>query len=50
LGQTAFKAEIAAWARRVTGASDQMIALHAPEFSGREWKLVKDCGDTGRVS
>ena len=50
MGQTTFEAEIVARVRRVTGASDQMIPLHAPEFSGREWELVKDCLDTGWVS
>ena len=50
MGQTAFEAEIVARVRSVTGASDQMIPLHAPEFSGREWDLVKDCLDTGWVS
>ncbi len=45
-----FEAEIIDRVRRVTGASDQMIPLHAPEFAGREWELVKDCLDTGWVS
>lgn len=34
--------------RRVTGPGAH--PLHAPEFSGREWKYVKDCLDTGWVS
>ena len=50
MGQITFEAEIVARVRRVTGVSDQMIPLHAPEFSGREWELVKDCLDTGWVS
>ncbi|MEO8530995.1 MAG: LegC family aminotransferase [Deltaproteobacteria bacterium] len=45
-----FAAEIVARVRAVTGPSDHMVPLHAPEFRGREWELVKDCLDTGWVS
>jgi perosamine synthetase len=34
----------------VTMKSDDFIPLHAPEFSGSEWAMVKDCLDTGWVS
>ncbi len=30
--------------------SEGLIALHEPEFAGREWDYVKDCIDTGWVS
>ena len=42
--------DIIARVRSVTGPSDQMVPLHAPEFLGREWDLVKECLDTGWVS
>jgi perosamine synthetase len=34
----------------VLGRPDQTIALHEPEFRGREWDYVKECLDTGWVS
>src|SRR5450830_1423782 len=34
----------------VTGDAKRPVALHVPEFSGREWEYVKDCLDTGWVS
>jgi perosamine synthetase len=34
----------------VIGPAPQFIALHEPEFAGREWDYVKDCLDTGWVS
>lgn len=34
----------------VLGRKQQPIALHEPEFAGREWEYVKDCLDTGWVS
>jgi len=34
----------------VLGHAPTMIALHEPEFAGREWEYVKDCIDTGWVS
>ena len=42
--------DIIARVRSVTGPSDQMVPLHAPEFQGREWEMVKECLDTGWVS
>ena len=37
--------------RSVLGPAAQgTIALHEPEFSGKEWAYVKDCIDTGWVS
>lgn len=36
--------------RRVLGTSEDMIALHEPEFAGNEWTYVKECIDTGWVS
>jgi perosamine synthetase len=36
--------------RSVLGPAESMIALHEPEFAGREWEYVKDCLDTGWVS
>lgn len=35
---------------RVLGRPDCPIALHEPEFAGREWEYVKECLDTGWVS
>ena len=34
----------------VLGPAEKLVALHEPEFSGREWQYVKDCIDTGWVS
>lgn len=45
-----FETDIVERVRFVTGPSEDMIPLHAPEFRGREWELVKDCLDTGWVS
>jgi len=36
--------------RAVLGDAIQPIALHEPEFRGREWDYVKECIDTGWVS
>jgi perosamine synthetase len=36
--------------RSVLGEASHTIALHEPEFSGREWDYVKQCIDTGWVS
>jgi perosamine synthetase len=36
--------------RSVLGTPQGTIALHEPEFAGREWEYVKDCIDTGWVS
>lgn len=35
---------------QVLGRPDATIALHEPEFAGREWDYVKECLDTGWVS
>jgi perosamine synthetase len=34
----------------VLGGAAKPVALHEPEFAGREWELIKDCLDTGWVS
>jgi len=34
----------------VLGPAEQAVALHEPEFGGREWDYVKECIDTGWVS
>jgi perosamine synthetase len=36
--------------RQVLGEPVQTLALHEPEFAGREWDYVKECLDTGWVS
>lgn len=36
--------------RSVLGPAPATIALHEPEFNGREWDYVKECLDTGWVS
>lgn len=36
--------------RQTLGPPAATIALHEPEFAGREWEYVKDCLDTGWVS
>ncbi|MBL8289953.1 MAG: LegC family aminotransferase [Rubrivivax sp.] len=36
--------------RAVLGTPPGTIALHEPEFGGREWDYVKECIDTGWVS
>jgi len=36
--------------RSVLGPAQGTIALHEPEFAGREWDYVKECLDTGWVS
>jgi perosamine synthetase len=42
--------EVLRGVRSVLGEPSEMIALHAPEFAGREWDYVKECIDTGWVS
>ncbi|WP_366654185.1 LegC family aminotransferase [Fodinicurvata sp. EGI_FJ10296] len=46
----AFESSVVAKLRSVLGDSSAMTPLHAPEFSGNEWELVKDCLDSGWVS
>jgi perosamine synthetase len=41
---------VVAKVRGVLGESGQPVALHEPEFAGREWDYVKECLDTGWVS
>lgn len=36
--------------QQVAGDATNIIPLHEPEFSGNEWKYVKDCIDSGWVS
>jgi perosamine synthetase len=36
--------------RGLLGDARQPLALHEPEFAGREWDYVRDCLDTGWVS
>lgn len=36
--------------REVLGEVRETLALHEPQFSGREWQYVKECIDTGWVS
>ncbi len=36
--------------REVLANAAHPVALHEPEFAGREWQCVKDCIDTGWVS
>jgi len=36
--------------RRVVPESGAAVALHEPEFAGREWDYVRDCLDSGWVS
>jgi perosamine synthetase len=41
---------IVAAVRGLLGEAQEPLALHEPEFAGREWDYVKDCLDTGWVS
>lgn len=45
-----FADEVVRRVRRVVGPTNGPVALHEPEFSGREWEYVKECIDTGWVS
>src|ERR1019366_6254649 len=36
--------------RAVLGDAAGRIALHEPEFRGREWEYVKECLETGWIS
>ncbi|MCS3765312.1 LegC family aminotransferase [Bradyrhizobium centrosematis] len=44
------KCSIIAILRRLLGEAQTPVALHEPEFAGKEWEYVKDCLDTGWVS
>lgn len=48
--RTATVAGVLRAVRHVLGDTERTIALHEPEFAGREWEYVKDCLDTGWVS
>ena len=43
-------AGVMAAVRAVLGEAKETIALHEPEFAGREWEYLKECIDTGWVS
>lgn len=43
-------AEVVSRVRAVVGQSETPVALHEPEFRGREWDYVRECIDTGWVS
>ena len=42
--------EVLGAVRQVLGMPARALALHEPEFVGREWDYVKECLDTGWVS
>jgi perosamine synthetase len=42
--------EVVRRVQSVVGDAPRPVALHAPEFAGAEWEMVKDCLDTGWVS
>jgi perosamine synthetase len=42
--------DVLAAVRRVLGDAVHPIALHEPEFAGREWEYVRECLDSGWVS
>lgn len=42
--------DVLAAVRKVLGQPSRTLALHEPEFAGREWDYVKECLDTGWVS
>jgi len=46
----AFRAAVISRLRGVLHDPQGFVPLHAPEFSGAEWDMVKDCLDTGWVS
>ena len=46
----AFHSAVVARLRGVLGEPKGFVPLHAPEFSGAEWDMVRDCLDTGWVS
>lgn len=45
-----FETQIVDRVRQVIGPSEEFVPLHAPEFRGREWEMIKECLDTGWVS
>ena len=50
LRDTPVATDVLAAVRSVLGEVVQPLALHEPEFAGREWDYVKECLDTGWVS
>ena len=42
--------KVLAAVHQVLGPPGPGLALHEPEFAGREWEYVKECLDTGWVS
>lgn len=42
--------DVLAAVRLVLGTPEGTLALHEPEFAGREWDYVRECIDTGWVS
>lgn len=50
LDDAAVTTAVVAAMRNVLGEPTRPLALHEPEFAGREWDYVKDCLDTGWVS
>lgn len=46
----ALRRDVLSAMREVLGEPPGALALHEPEFAGREWEYVKDCIDTGWVS
>jgi perosamine synthetase len=50
IDSVALASRVVAAVREVLGRPDRLVALHEPEFAGREWEYVKDCIDTGWVS
>jgi perosamine synthetase len=50
LDDTCVTAAVVAAVREVLGEPTHPMALHEPEFAGREWQYVKECLDTGWVS
>lgn len=47
---SALRDDVQAAVRAVIGEATPRVALHEPEFAGREWDYVKECLDTGWVS
>jgi perosamine synthetase len=50
LDGVSFRAKVTMQLIEVLGKPHDFVPLHAPEFSGAEWEMVKDCLDTGWVS
>jgi perosamine synthetase len=48
--KSALMSDVLAAVREVLGQPSKALALHEPEFAGREWDYLKECLDTGWVS